>query len=376
MSKKVTTISLILLPVFLFSGILAHFFFADSAVVSGEVGLIAQVGSPTTVDEEEKGKITITISAIGDCALGTEYFQGGHTFASVFAANNFDHGYFFANVKNVLAEDDLTIANLETCLTTTRDRKDKSHEKTPYWLKGEPHYAQILAKGNVEAVNIANNHLFDYGEDGYTETLASLEKAGIDYCGFDQVLIKEIKGIKLGFLGFNQFSNKGVWQPFPSLKEQVATAIQDLQEQTDLIIVSFHWGNEREIKPSAKQHELAQLAIDSGADLVLGHHPHVLQGIKEYQGKQIVFSLGNFCFGANRYPYDRDTMIYRQTFTFKEQELVHTESEVIPCSMTTQPGLNDFQPQILEGAEGERVLSKLKQRAEMINFEIENGKYE
>ena len=374
MFKKVTTISLIFIPIFLFSGIFAQLFLTDSSAVSGEAGVIDPVVLPITVEEEEEGKVMITISAIGDCALGVEYAQQGHTLSSVLAENNGNSSYFFANVKGVLAEDDLTIANLETCLTKAIQRKNKSYEKVAYWLKGEPHYTEILTQGSVEVVNIANNHILDYGEEGYTETLASLEKAGIDYCGFDQVLIKEIKGIKLGFLGFSQFGNKGLWQSFTSLKEQVATAIQDLQEQTDLIVVSFHWGNEREIKPSAKQYELAKLAIDSGADLVLGHHPHVLQGIKEYQGKPVVFSLGNFCFGANRYPYDRDTMIYQQTFTFNTGELVSTSSKVIPCSMTTKPGLNDFQPKLLEGTEAERVLEKLKKRSEMIIFEVEMNK--
>lgn len=367
MFKKVTTVSLIFLPVFLFSGFITHLFLGEGASVTGEVTEELQVQ-----ESELNTEVTLTISALGDCALGTEYYQRGHTFSSVFAAKNYDYGYFFANVQDVLAEDDLTIANLETTLTKAINRRDKSHEKVAYWLKGEPFYTEILTQGSVEVVNIANNHIFDYGTAGYNETLTSLEKAGIDYCGFDHVLIKEIKGIKVGFLGFNQFSDKEIWQPFATLKEQVADSIQAIQEQTDLIIVSFHWGNEREIKPSLKQHELAQIAIESGADLVLGHHPHVIQGIKEYQGKPVVFSLGNFCFGANRQPYDRDTLIYRQTFTFDEGVLVETSHNIIPCSMTTGPGFNDFQPKLLEGTEAERVLNKLKQRTELIDFWSEN----
>ena len=267
-------------------------------------------------EKVEENEVSITISAIGDCALGTEYAQRGHTFATVFAENEEDYGYFFANVKDILAKDDLTIANLETCLTTAQQRKNKSFERVAYWLKGEPRYARILTEGSIEVVNIANNHTYDYGEEGYQETLRSLEKAGVAYCGFDHLLIKEIKGIKVGFLGFNQFGYKGTWQAYSALQEQVFESIRALSEQADLVIVSFHWGNERAIKPSLKQYELAQLAIETGADLVLGHHPHVLQGIKEYQGKPVVFSLGNLCFGGNRQPYDRDTIIYQQTFVF------------------------------------------------------------
>lgn len=369
MFKNIAKISIIIVVAFLFLGISAQQFLVEPPPITEE-----EVVAMPVVQQIRAEEVSLTISAIGDCALGTEYAQRGHTFATVFTENKKDCGYFLANVSAVLAEDDLTIANLETCLTTAEQRKDKSSLQAVYWLKGEPLYAQILAEGSVEVVNVANNHTYDYGEAGYRETLHSLEKAGIAYCGFDHVLIKEIKGIKVGFLGFNQFSYKGVWQAYAALKEQVVESVQALSEQTDLVIVSFHWGNEREIRPSLKQYELAQLAIEAGADLVLGHHPHVLQGIKEYKGKQVVFSLGNFCFGGNRQPYDRDTLIYRQTFTFVEGELVRTTSRVIPCSMTTREGYNDFQPKVLEGAEAEKVLHKLKERSEMINFTAERNK--
>lgn len=363
MFKKIAKISIIFTAIFLFLGILAKQFLTKPLPITVEA-------EPVVQQITEEKEVSLTLSAIGDCALGTEYAQRGHTFASVFAENQEDCSYFLANVKAVLAEDDLTIANLETCLTTANQRKGKGTAKAAYWLKGEPLYAGILAEGSVEVVNVANNHTYDYGEAGYRETLRSLEKAGIAYCGFEHVLIKEIKGIKVGFLGFNQFEYKGVWQAYSALKEQVVESVQALSEQTDLVIVSFHWGNEREIRPSLKQYELAKVAIEAGADLVLGHHPHVLQGIKEYQGKQVVFSLGNFCFGGNRQPYDRDTIIYQQTFVFVEGELKRTTTKVIPCSMTTREGYNDFQPKVLEGAEAERVRQKLKERSEMINFNL------
>ncbi|MGI6587304.1 MAG: CapA family protein [Peptococcia bacterium] len=370
MFKKVAKISMIIVVVFLFLGILAKQFLVESAPITAE----EVEAEPVAQEITEIKEVFLTISAIGDCALGTEYAQRGHTFATVFAENKEDCSYFLANVRDVLAQDDLTIANLETCLTTASQRRDKSSAQAAYWIKGEPLYAQILVEGSVEVVNVANNHTYDYREVGYRETLRSLEKVGIAYCGFEHVLIKEMKGIKVGFLGFNQFGNKGVWQAYSALKAQVAESIQALCEQTDLVIVSFHWGNEREIRPSQKQYELAKTAIEAGADLVLGHHPHVLQGIKEYKGKQVVFSLGNFCFGGNRLPYDRDTIIYQQTFVFVEGELVRTTNKIIPCSMTTGAGYNDFQPKVLEGAEAQRVLNKVKERSEMINFKAERNK--
>jgi len=321
---------------------------------------------------QDQAEQSITISALGDCALGAEYGQQGVTFHTVFALNNGDYSYFFSGVHPVLSEDDLTIANLETSLTKAWNRIDKSYLKYAFWIKGEPEYARILTEGSVEAVSVANNHTYDYREEGFLETLISLKTAGVDYFGFDQVLIKEIKGIKIGLLGFTEFNVGGRWRSYSDMKTLVHSAIQALAPGTDLIIVSFHWGNEKEIKPTATQRELAHLAIEAGADLVLGHHPHVLQGMEEYQGKQIVYSLGNFCFGANRVPYDRDTLIYQQTFTFQEGILTGTSMKLIPCSMTTAPTGNDFRPTLLEGAEAERVLLKIEERIRLISQDHQN----
>lgn len=322
--------------------------------------------------QKEPAERSITISALGDCALGAEYAQQGTTFHTVFALNNGDYSYFFSGVHPVLSEDDLTIANLETSLTKAWNRADKSYLKYAFWIKGEPEYAHILTAGSVEAVSVANNHTYDYREEGFLETLISLKMAGVDYFGFDQVLIKEIKGIKIGMLGFTEFNVGGKWRSYTDLKSLVHSSIQALAPGTDLIIVSFHWGNEKEIKPTATQRELAQLAIEAGADLVLGHHPHVLQGIEEYLGKQIVYSLGNFCFGANRVPYDRDTIIYQQTFTFQDGILTETKKKLIPCSMTTAPTGNDFRPTLLEGAEAERVMQKINERTGLIGQDNSN----
>lgn len=313
--------------------------------------------------------VSITLSAVGDCALGAEYAQRGVTFHSTIAEKNRDYSYFFSGVHSVLSQDDLTIANLETSLTNEWNRIDKSHLKYAYWIKGEPEYARILAEGSVEAVSVANNHTYDYRDKGFLETLLSLRLAGVDCFGFERVLLKEIKGIKMALLGFTEFNVWGKWQSYEDFKKQITSSIQALAEETDLIIVSFHWGIEKQIIPTDKQCELAQIAIDAGADLVLGHHPHVLQGIKEYKGKKIVFSLGNFCFGANRNPYDRDTMIYQQTFTFQEGALIDTSSKLIPCSMTTTGKGNDFRPSLLEGAEAERVLAKIRSRSALIDPE-------
>ena len=149
------------------------------------------------------------------------------------------------------------------------------------------------------------------------------------------------------------------------LKDNIAKVKAD---GADLIIAIFHWGNERETVPDYNQMTLAHAAIDNGADLVIGHHPHVLQGIEEYRGKYIAYSLGNFCFGGNSAPSDMDTMIFQQTFTIRNGEVLADQNiNLIPCSISSEAGFNNYQPTPSEGSEAERIRQKIEERSEQIS---------
>lgn len=294
---------------------------------------------------------TITISAAGDVTLGRDLVFGWEgTFDHEFERNHQDYGYFFRNVKDIFEKDDLTIVNLETTLTTATKMAEKK-----WRFKADPSYVEILKQGDVELVSIANNHTKDYLEKGYQDTLATLEEAQVGYFGYEHQYITEIRGIKLGVLGYTY------WDKSEKKKEEIADAIKGLREDgAALVIVMYHWGIERDYYPYDAQVDLAHFTIDSGADLVLGSHPHVLQGIEEYHGKQIVYSLGNFCFGGNRNPSDKDCMIYIHRFHFKNGELVLEENEVIPCSISSVKKRNNYQPTPLEGDEKKRVQQKIE----------------
>ena len=263
-------------------------------------------------------EVKITVSMVGDCTLGTdEQFDKSSNFDAFYIVKK-DPGYFFQGVKDVFAADDLTVINMEGTLTESNTRQDKT-----YAFKGAPKYTEIMTAGNIDAANLANNHSKDYGEQSYTYT------------------------IQYGM----------------GRQQQVIDNIQSVKEQgAQVVIVSFHWGTEKATYPDDTQKTLAHTAIDNGADLVVGHHPHVLQGIEEYNGKNIVYSLGNFCFGGNRNPADKDTMIFQQTFTFANGELVlDNVKNIIPCSLSSVQEYNDYQPTILEGSESERVLQKIQE---------------
>lgn len=305
------------------------------------------------VEEEDMGvSAQVTISAAGDFTLGTDENFDYSTSLPARYEEVQDPGYFLQNVKDIFASDDLTIVNLEGPLTTSEERADKQ-----FSFKGDPSYTEILTNGSVEACNLANNHSKDYGIQGYEDTIANVEAAGIKTFGYERTAIWETNGVKVGLAGVYELA-EGM-----DCQDDMTAAIQSLKDAgADLVIVSFHWGVEKENYPDETQQALAHAAIDQGADLVLGHHPHVLQGIEKYQGKYIVYSLGNFCFGGNKNPSDKDTMIFQQTFTLENGEVVEDDAiNIIPCRISSEDDYNNYQPTPAEGEEAQRILGRIQE---------------
>ena len=300
--------------------------------------------------------VSLTVSVVGDCTLGTDENFDYDTSLNAYY-ENYGADYFFSNVKSIFSADDLTIANFEGTLTDSEDREDKE-----YAFKAPAEYAGILTSGSVEAVNTANNHSHDYGNQGYEDTISALDSAGILNFGYDKTLVTEVKGIKVGLVGIYELKDH------LERKEQLKQNIAKVKaEGAQITIVIFPWGNEKEEVPDSNQTTLAHLAIDEGADLVCGHHPHVLQGIEEYKGKNIVYSLGNFCFGGNQYPSDMDTMIFQQTFTVDQNGVkADNVTNIIPCSVSSDSDYNNYQPTPAEGDEAARILNKIQERTAMI----------
>lgn len=306
---------------------------------------------PTATPEPQENVVQITISAAGDCSLGNHIEQDyNSSFNQAYDAEG-GAEYFLRNVKDIFAEDDMTIVNLEGVLTTS----NAAAGGRTYNIKGDPSYARILTEGSVEAVSMANNHRLDFGTEGTKDTEAALNAENILYAYDKNVAIYETQGILIGYVSVNEVA----WGQ--GSEDLVAEGIDKLKAAgVDLIFVACHWGVEKEHYPESYQLQLGRKCIDMGADLVIGHHPHVLQGIEEYKGKLIIHSLGNFCFGANRNPSDMDTMIFQQTFTFIDGELAgEMEAKVIPCSISSVTNRNNFQPTPLEGEDAARVINRL-----------------
>lgn len=303
--------------------------------------------------------VSLTLSVVGDCTLGTDETFDYDTSLNAYY-KNYGADYFLQNVKDIFSTDDLTIANFEGTLTDSDEREDKT-----FAFKAPASYASILTGGSVEAVNTANNHSHDYGEQSFDDTLAALDDAGIVHFGYDETAVMDVKGIKVGLVGIYELYDH--LEREQQLKDNIAKVKAD---GAQLIVAIFHWGNETETVPDSNQTTLGRIAIDEGADLVCGHHPHVLQGIETYKGRNIVYSLGNFCFGGNSSPSDMDTMIYQQTFTIDADGVKKDNvTNIIPCSISSAAydGYNNYQPTPAEGDEATRILGKINERSSWIS---------
>ena len=310
------------------------------------------------LDEDLDSEKDLTISFVGDCTLGRD-LTGSYTYSLPYylEINNYDYSYFFKNVYEILSQDDLTIANLEGPLTDAQVRANKT-----FAFKGEQDYTNILTQGSVEAVNLANNHTLDYLDEGYNDTLEALSEAQINYFGNGIYEIIEQNGLKIGLAGIKGFDENTAKQEIVRAKSYF------VENNVDIIIYNFHWGIEKDYKQNSVQERIARYAVDEGkANLVIGHHPHVLQGIEKYNGVYIVYSLGNFVFGGNKNPSDKYTMIFQITYHFINHTLDSSKINIIPTLISSVSSTNNYQPTIADEQTKELILTRINKNS--TNFE-------
>ncbi len=297
-----------------------------------------------TEPEEERFLLTFA----GDCTFGTNPTNAYADFGFLKTVGE-NYRYPFQNVIGYFEKDEFSLVNLEGPLTQAGNPMQK-----PHTFRGPTAYVKILTENSVEAVTIANNHTFDYGQAGYDSTVATLEEAGVPFVERDGSAVVTTKnGLKIGLYGavYYLLDTKTITGEIKALKDQGC----------DLVIFLPHWGTEGTYHPTREQTEVGRAAIDAGADIVCGSHPHVLQPVEEYNGGVIYYSLGNFSFGGNGYPKDYDTALLQQEVIRDENGVRLGERTMIPCSVSSVSDRNNYQPTPYPlGSEAyERVLSKL-----------------
>lgn len=321
---------------------------------------------PENVNEEiEKREILIT--SAGDCTLGTDTnfgYEGSFTYELDIYNNDYSH--IMSNVKNIFENDDYTIVNLEATFTESNFKADKG-SGVAYHFKGPKEYVNILTSSSIEGVTVSNNHIYDYGEQGFKDTINTLTENNIDYCGEGYKILKEIKGIKIGFLGYQG------WIDSNELRDTIREDIQELRENgAKIVIPYFHWGEEKAFEPNETQMNLARYSIDSGADMVLGSHSHVIGALENYKGKLIAYSLGNFSFGGNFNPSDKRTFILQSKFDFENDEIVKIQHKIIPALISSVEYKNDYVPTVASDEIKEEIISTLNELSPTIKGAITN----
>lgn len=326
----------------------------------------------TETEIAEPEVIEITISAVGDLTFGrNQKASYENSFDEYYDTYGVD--YFLQNVIDVFEQDDCTIGNLEGTLTESTDirtPKEWNH-------KGRPEYVNILTNGSIEVVSLGNNHIMDYNEEGVKDTFDTLENAGVAYAisgawGDRYEIYETDKGIKIGFVSVNEYYEGEAVYPF--LEE----GLQLLREQgADLVFALMHWGGDKTHVIEEDQYTMGRWCIDQGFDLVLGCHPHVIQGIECYNGKYIVYSMGNFCYGGNKNPADKDSMIFQQTFTFVDGVLQEDTKNIraIPCRLSGSTSKNDYSPVVLTGEDAAEVIDHLNIYSEEFGIAFDNDGY-
>ncbi|MDZ7263716.1 MAG: CapA family protein [candidate division KSB1 bacterium] len=294
----------------------------------------------------------LSIAAVGDIMLGEvtpQYMQ------------QYGVSYPFDSTRQILAEADLTMGNLEAAFSNTGTRFEKK-----FTFKVPPQYAKSLLHAGIDVVTLANNHILDFGMEALKNTITTLDSLGIDHCGagvtFEEAIkpaLLERNGYRVAVLGYSLTFPEEFWAnrqhggtvfPHESLLKK---SIQLCETLADITIVTFHWGAELANYPKDYQKQIAYQSIDYGADLVIGHHPHVLQGLEIYKNRLIAYSLGNFTFSS----YSRKTTesIILKVFLTRNGLLY---AKAIPVCVN-----NDrvhFQPRRLVGAEADTVLAQLR----------------
>ena len=325
-----------------------------------------QTAKTEAVPSPAPEKTGVTLSFIGDCSIGdsVQYKTVENSYHRIIDEKGY--GWPFSLVKPYLEQDDLTVANLEVVLTTKTRPRYPDHK---YNLIADPDHVQALIEGSVEMVNTVNNHCMDFQDTGYSDMLATLDSAGVlrfgtvypnNPDGHDDLGVVDVGDIRFGFVGFTY--------PQDSDQKRIANRIKKLREEEhcDVVVVSLHWGRETYMTPEPSQIAYAKQIISAGADMIWGHHPHVLQPIQFYQGKPILYSTGNFTFGTMS-KVDPSTGIFQVTYERVNGQVQLKRLQVIACETQGSP---DYRPMPLEDpAAQQAVFAKLVMKKQYNNVE-------
>ncbi len=316
------------------------------------------------VTDEAYSPAVLTVTVAGDCTLGGTESASKKADSLYKTVQKNGLYYPFSDLFSLLSQDDLTLVNLEGVLS---DNSQGENTQKEFAFRGPASFAQILTLGSVEAVNLSNNHFDDYGKAGRDATLETLEQHGVAYAGNEWLCVYKTDQGKIGLAGIRGSLTE-------HKKETVVAQIALLKEAgCQIILFSLHAGQEYASKHNGLQRDMAHFLIDAGADVVAGHHPHVVQGIEIYKNRLIFYSLGNCVFGGNHNPRDTDALIARIMFSLEGSRLKSMQASLHPIRFTGGKNGNSFKPVLLSHKKAEPVLIKVQQDTPFLLPAYEEG---
>ncbi|HHT15637.1 MAG TPA: CapA family protein [Clostridiales bacterium] len=313
---------------------------------------------PDKLRVTENGSKEVIITAVGDTTIGGDVRKGLSIFDKELQKHGNDPSFIVQNTKHIFEEDTLTIANFEGTLTTAPIPSNKRNNQ--FLFSAPPEYVSFLKEGSIEAVSFENNHVMDHGEKGNLETRQHFEEAGILYAAEDHMAVFERDNVLIAMLAYQTFNGR-----YPELFEKVPREVAAAKEKHDIVIVSYHWGDELDYYPNDNQVKLGRATIDAGADLVLGHHSHRINPIEFYKGRYIVYSLANYSFAGNKRPSDMSTFFFQVKFYVKDGQTATGRFRIIPARISSKSDYNDFIP---------TPYTEQRHIDNVINCLLENGK--
>ena len=342
---------------------------ADPRVVE-EIFIPLPEENGTIVEEvvsiyEPDGSVLITITGTGDFTVGGDSRKSSNIWYTELKKHGGDYQFAMKNIRDVLLADDLTIVNFEGTLTERTD-VPASKRENEFLFSAPPEYVSLLTENGVEAVALENNHVLDHGQEAYDETKNHLTNAGVVWSGDGEIGVIEVKGVQIAMLSYLCIDR------YDKLWDTVPADIRAAKELYPIVIANFHWGNETWYEPTDNQVKMGRLAVDAGADLVLGHHSHRIQPIEYYNGVYICYSLGNFCFAGHNNPSDKSSFLFQTRFRLRDDVITNEGFRIIPIRISSRADRNDFIPTVhTDGAAIDSILMTLEKYGKGLTYAVE-----